>query len=88
MIDFFPVFANIYVGSSYKNIMIKMKTKLNITPKEASRLFRAVNYVSDTLENILESRGKYNAEFISGLKLSVGQARSGYLKKISSLKEL
>ncbi len=64
------------------------KTKLNISPKEASKLFRAVNYFSDTLESVLESRGAYNAEFVSGLKLSVEQAKSGYLKKISSLKEL
>lgn len=68
--------------------MATLKTKLNITPKEASKLFRAVNYFSDTLEDILESQSKYSAEFISGLKLSMGQAKSGYLKKISSLKEL
>ena len=68
--------------------MADKKTKLNITPKEASRLFMAANYFSDTLEDILEARGKYNSEFITGLKLSIGQAKSGYLKKISSLKEL
>jgi len=69
-------------------LMATTKTKLNITPKEASKLFRTVNYFSDMLENILESQGRYSAEFISGLKLSIGQAKSGYLRKISSLKEL
>ena len=64
------------------------KTKLNISPKEASKLFQAVNYFSDTLEDIFESQGRYSAEFISGLNLSMGQAKSGYLKKISSLTEL
>lgn len=72
----------------YNLCMATSKTKLNMTPREASKLFRAVNYFSDTLEDILESQGKYSTEFISGLKLSIGQAKSGVLKKVSSLKEM
>jgi len=68
--------------------MATSKAKINISPKEASKLFRALNYFSDTLEDILESQGRYSTEFISGLNLSLDQAKSGFLKRISSLKEI
>lgn len=65
------------------------KSKNNkITAKEANKLFHAVNCVSDAIEDILENRANYSAEFLNGLRLSVAQAKSGYLKRISSLKDL
>ncbi len=65
--------------------MIKTKTKLNITLKEASRLFKVANNFADIFEDFLESKKMFSSEFTKGLQTSVEQAKSGRLKKISSL---
>ncbi len=68
--------------------MASEKTKINITPKEASKLFKTANNFADTLEDFLETKEMFNSEFVKGLQTSIKQARSGTLKKISSLSEL
>lgn len=67
---------------------IKPDTTSDISSNELQRLFRLSLEIADIAEDILESRGAYSKEFLSGLKKSLKDAREGKVKKIKSLSEL
>ena len=66
----------------------KTLQQLIFAPKEAYRLFVKVTDLADALEEMMENHAAYSPEFLSGLKLSLKQAKQGKLKKINSLREL
>jgi len=69
--------------------MSGIKTQqITLASKEAYKIFKISAELADTMEDVLEDHAQYNPEFITGLKLSLKQARSGKLKKIKSLKGL
>ncbi|OGE81030.1 MAG: hypothetical protein A3H72_03705 [Candidatus Doudnabacteria bacterium RIFCSPLOWO2_02_FULL_48_8] len=62
--------------------------EFKLAPKEAYRLFRISNDLSDAVEDILESHGSYGEEFLKGLRVSFKQTRLGKFRKINSLMEI
>ncbi len=74
-------------------VSITLKAKKNqksvkLPVGETRRLFSVVSGLADSLEDILESRGDYNSEFLSGLSKSLSELKSGKTFKISSLSNL
>ena len=66
----------------------KILQQLAFAPKEAYRLFVKVTDLADALEEIMENHAAYSPEFLTGLNLSLKQAKQGKLNKINSLGEL
>ena len=58
------------------------------TTQEIRKLYRLSLEMADLVEEILESRGEYNKEFLEGLERSFTDAKAGRVKKINSLVDL
>ncbi|MBI3588958.1 MAG: hypothetical protein HY093_00890 [Candidatus Liptonbacteria bacterium] len=69
-----------------------IKTKRNGGSKlgvnEVRKLFLVSSNLTDLLEDILESKGEYSTEFLSGLKKSLNEFKSGKVFRINSLSNL
>ena len=65
----------------------QLKT-INVDLEQIRRLFTLSTQLADSAEDILESRGEYSDEFVSGLRQSLTDASQGNVKPISSLQEL
>jgi hypothetical protein len=68
-----------------------IKNEIELTPagvKKIYRLFDVGSEITELAEDVLNELGNYSEEFINGLKKSLGEFRSGKLKKLKSLKDL
>lgn len=61
---------------------------INVDLDQIRRLFALSAQLADSAEDILESRGEYSDEFVSGLRQSLAEAAQGNVTQINSLREL
>lgn len=87
-VAFFTGLVTIKVMIHAPLVKIKEEPKVILKPQELRRFFTITSELSDLAEDILERRGGYSEEFLSGLHKSLKEARAGKLREITSLAEL
>jgi hypothetical protein len=60
----------------------------NANTQEIHKLYKLSLDMADLAEDILESRGEYSDEFLSSLKKSLADEKTGKVRKINSLSDL
>ena len=68
--------------------IVKTTAKVSLKPKEVYEIFCMSATLADRMEDILESYGAYQKDFLRDLTRSMKEARDGKLMKVDSLLEL
>ena len=58
---------------------------VKVTAEQARDLFRLSTALADSLEEVLEAGGAFQPEFLRGVKKSLQEARTGRVKRVTSL---
>ncbi len=69
-------------------IKTRDESRATFKPHELRRFFVITSQLADLAEDVLERRGEYSDEFLSGLNKSLKEAREGKLQEVRSLSEL
>ena len=64
------------------------RQKMNIGTAKIKKIFDLSAELAEVTEDILEERRNYRDEFLSGLKKSLREARTGKLTEITTLEDL
>ena len=65
-----------------------IRQKMNIGTAKIKKIFDLSAELAEVTEDILEERRNYRDEFLSGLKKSLREARTGKLTEITTLEDL